>query len=150
MNRREFLGDASGLGIVLALPAVRSNRLMASQLPADLTSLSASQLSAAIQQNHLSCVEVMQAYLERIHRYNPVYNAIVSMVDDDELIKQAELADQALGKGEYWGWMHGMPHAVKDLADARGLPTSSGSPIFAGTMPDRDGFMIGRIRSQGA
>ena len=33
----------------------------------------------------------------------------------DELIKQAELADQALGKGEYWGWMHGMPHAVKDL-----------------------------------
>ena len=150
MNRREFLGDATGLGIVLALPAVRSNRLMASQLPADLTSLSASQLSAAIQQNHLSCVEVMQAYLERIHRYNPVYNAIVSMVDDDELIKQAELADQALGKGEYWGWMHGMPHAVKDLADARGLPTSSGSPIFAGTMPDRDGFMIGRIRSQGA
>jgi len=150
MNRREFLSDATGLGIALALPAVRSYRLMASQLPADLTSLSASQLSAAIKQKHLSCVEVMQAYLERIHRYNPVYNAIVSMVDDDELIKQAELADQALGKSEYWGWMHGMPHAVKDLADAKGLPTSSGSPIFAGTMAVQDSFMIGRIRSQGA
>ncbi len=51
MDRREFLSDATGLGIALALPAVRSNRLMASQLPADLTSLSASQLSAAIKQN---------------------------------------------------------------------------------------------------
>ena len=150
MDRREFLSGATGLGIALALPAVRSKRLMASELPADLTRLSASQLSAAIQEKHLSCVEVMQAYLERIHHYNPVYNAIVSMVADDELIQQAELADQALGKGEYWGWMHGMPHAVKDLSDAQGLPTSRGSPIFAGTMAEQDSFMIGRIRSQGA
>ena len=63
MDRREFLSGATGLGIALALPAVRSKRLMASELPADLTRLSASQLSAAIQEKHLSCVEVMQAYL---------------------------------------------------------------------------------------
>ena len=150
MKRREFLSNATGLAVVSAFPAVRSNRFMDGQVPTDLTSLSASQLSAAIKQGQASCVEVMQAYLQRIHRYNPVYNAIVSMADDDVLIGQAELADQALAKGEYWGWMHGMPHAVKDLADAEGFPTSSGSPIRAGTVAEQDGFMISRIRSQGA
>ena len=100
MNRRKFLGNATGLGIALAVPAARSNWLMAGQVPSDLTNLSASQLSVAIKQSQVSCVEVMQAYLQRIHRYNPVYNAIVSMADDDVLIRQAEMADEALARGE--------------------------------------------------
>ena len=84
--------------------------------------------------NQVSCVEVMQAYLEHIHRYNPVCNAIVSMAEDDQLLAQARRAEEALARGEYRGWMHGMPHAVKDLADAVGFPTSQGSPIYAGTV----------------
>ena len=146
MDRREFLGGASGVSIAMSFPA----DILASEIPSDLTELSASRLSAAIRQQHVSCVDVMQAYLGRIHRYNPVYNAIVSMVDDDDLLAQANLADQALNKDEYWGWMHGMPHAVKDLSDAAGLPTSQGSPIFAGTMAEEDDFMIARIRRQGS
>jgi amidase len=136
--------------MALKLPALRLVKVAARQLPADLTHMSASQLSAAIRQRLVTSEEVMQAYLERIHRYNPVYNAIVSMVDDDALIAQAKLADRALDQDEYWGWMHGMPHAVKDLSDAKGLPTSEGSPIFAGTIAEEDGFMIARIRRQGA
>ena len=82
-----------------------------------ITALSASKLSSAIRKREISCKEVMAAYLERIHRYNPPYNAIVSLANDDRLFRQAEAADKALSKDEYWGWMHGMPHAVKDLAD---------------------------------
>ena len=146
MDRRHFLGAASTLGIALSLP----RKLMASQLPSDVTDLSAAGLSAAIREKQVGCVEVMQAYLERIHRYNPVYNAIVSMKDDDELLRQARLADQALGKGEYRGWMHGMPHAIKNLANARGLEASSGSPIFAGTVAETDDLHVARIRGEGA
>ena len=58
------------------------------------------------------------------------------MVDDDQALRQAELADNALAKDEYWGWMHGMPHAIKNLSNAKGLETSNGSPIFAGTIAD--------------
>ena len=130
MDRREFLGGATVASIGMTLPA----DILASDLPADITDLSASDLSAAIRQRHVTCVEVMQAYLQRIHRYNPSYTAIVSMLDDDELIAQAELADAALDNDEYWGWMHGMPHAIKDLSNAKGLETSEGSPIFAGTI----------------
>jgi len=146
MDRRQFLGAASGLSVALSLPA----KLSASELPADLTDLTAAQLSAVIREQQASCVEVMKAYLERIHRYNPVYTAIVSMVDDDQAIRQAEMADNALAKDEYWGWMHGMPHAIKNLSNAKGLETSSGSPIFAGTIAEADDLHVGRIRSQGA
>jgi amidase len=149
MDRREFLGGATGAGALAALPFVKARTVSESELPADLTSMSASLLSAAIKARHVSCKDVMQAYLERIHRYNPVYNAIVSMRDDDELLKEAELADKELDQGNYRGWMHGMPHAVKDLNDAKGLPTSMGSPLFAGQIAESDSFMISRIRQQG-
>lgn len=146
MDRREFLGGATGVSIAMSLPA----DILASEIPSDLTELSASQLSAAIRQQHVTCVDVMQAYLDRIHRYNPAYNAIVSRVADDSLLAQAELADNALNNDEYWGWMHGMPHAVKDLANAKGLKTSDGSPIFAGTVATEDDLHVARIRAQGA
>ena len=116
----------------------------------EITRISASKLSQAIKSRDVSCVEVMQAYLERIHRYNPLYNAIVSLVDDSELLQQAESADKALLKGEYWGWMHGMPHAIKDLADAQGLVSTYGSPIFAQHVAMADSLPVARIRAQGA
>src|SRR6187549_3686721 len=90
MKRRELIAGASGLGTALVMPPFAS--LQANELPADVTDMSASQLSVAIRERAVSCREVMQAYLERIDRYNPVYNAIVSRVDADELLRQAEVA----------------------------------------------------------
>jgi|TARA_B100002003_G_scaffold249652_1_gene286585 amidase len=148
LDRRQFLKLSSTVSLSLALAL--ANKLEAQDMPAEITSISASELSLAIRRKDIRCVEVMQAYLQRIHRYNPLYNAIVSMVDDAALMQQAEQADRALDKGEYWGWMHGMPHAVKDLADARGLESSYGSRIFAGTVATQDSLHIARIRAQGA
>jgi amidase len=45
--------------------------------------------------------------------------------------------------------MHGMPHAIKDNKDVKGMPTSQGSPIFAGTVGVQDNFVVARIRRQG-
>lgn len=143
------MGRSSALGITLALSATTARKNIASELPSDITEMSAVRLSAAIRRREVSCVEVMQAYLKHIHRYNPVYNAIVSMVEDDSLLDQAREANRALDKGEYWGWMHGMPHAIKDSKDVKGMPTSKGSPIFAGTVATEDGFGVARIRRQG-
>jgi amidase len=147
MNRREFIGAGSGLGLALVMPPFAA--LSASELPSDITAMTATQLSVAIRLRKVSCREVMQAYLARIERYNSVYNAIVSRVDSDELLMQADIADQELEQGEVRGWMHGMPHAVKDLANVKGLPTSYGSPLFAGTIATDDDFAIARIRREG-
>ena len=115
-----------------------------------IVDFSATALSAAIRERAVSCNEVMQAYLERIHRLNPIYNAIVSLRDDDQLIELADEADAALARGEYRGWMHGLPHAVKDLADVEDLPTSRGSPIYVGQIAATDSLHVARIRAAGA
>lgn len=150
MDRREFIGAVSTIGASLAYPAMSNRAANAADLPADITDMSASTLSAAIKQRRVSCVEVMQAYLERVHRYNPVYNAIVSMVDDADLQQQAVLADSELDNGQYRGWMHGMPHAIKESRDIKGMLTSDGSPIFADNIAEEDDFFVVRIRRQGA
>jgi amidase len=92
----------------------------------------------------------MQAYLARIDRYNPLYNAIVAMPEPSVLLQQAELADQALARGEYWGWMHGMPHAVKDLSNVRGMVTSMGCRLLADNVAAVDDIFVERIRAAGA
>ena len=92
MHRREFLGGATVAGVSISLPT----DILSNDLPSDITALGASELSAAIRQRHVSCSEVMEAYLKRIRTYNPVYNAIVSMADENWLLDEALAADHAL------------------------------------------------------
>jgi len=155
MKRRDFvkstaIAGASALSPLTTAVAVASWTEEKLPMNDQITALSATQLSGAVRNRDVSCKEVMVAYLERIHRYNPTYNAIVSLANDDTLLRQAEVADKALSKGEYWGWMHGMPHAVKDLADVRGFVSSSGSPLFATAVATKDSLPIERIRNAGA
>lgn len=112
--------------------------------------LSAIELSKAIASRKMGCLELMRETIDRIDTLNPTYNAIVAMANAEDLYKQAEAADIALGKGEYWGWMHGMPHAVKDLANLNGFVNSFGSPLFKDNIATQDEIFVERIRQQGA
>src|SRR5688572_26256640 len=106
--------------------------------PPDIVLMDARALAESIRARKVSCAEVMTAYLDHIDRVNPLVNAIVSLQDRDSLLRQAVERDGELSRGEYRGWMHGLPHAVKDLALTRGIRTTSGSPIFAELIPDTD------------
>ena len=150
MDRRRFLRLSVATGALLALPVTVSRQAFAAALPSAITDFSALDLSAAIRAKEVSCVEVMQAYLTHIHRVNPTYNAIVSLVDDDSLLQQAEHADRELAAGHYAGWMHGMPHAAKDLTAVEGLVYTSGSPMYADRIADRDASWVTRVRNSGA
>lgn len=112
----------------------------------DILELDALELSSALERRDLSAREVMQATLARIEAVNGRVNAIVSLRDPDALLAEAEAVDAA-PRG---GWMHGIPIAIKDLANAAGLPTSQGSPIFAGQMAGQDDLPVARIRAAGA
>jgi amidase len=116
----------------------------------DIIEMDARQLSAAIHARTVSCVEVMTAYLDRIDRLNPEVTAIVSLEPRDALLHQARERDDALGRGESLGWMHGMPQAVKDLLPTRGIRTTLGSPMFASFVPETDAITVERLRRAGA
>lgn len=149
MDRRDFIKKSSTLAFGAgAISGSAAN--FAAALPASIVDFSATQLSQSIRLGHVSCVETMQSYLEHIHRYNPTYNAIVSLVEDDELLIQAREADAAIARAQYRGWMHGFPHAVKDLAPVKGLVFTSGSPMFADRVADEDSAMVKRMRDSGA
>ena len=68
-------------------------------------------------------------------RLNPKVNAIVSLQDRGDLLRQAGERDGELARGEYRGWMHGFPQAIKDLAATKGIRTTQGSRIFKDFVP---------------
>ncbi|MDP4772418.1 MAG: amidase [Limnohabitans sp.] len=111
---------------------------------------SAIDLSRAIHLKQVSCQEVMQSTLERIARLNPVSNAIVSLQEPELLLAQARERDAQLARGESMGWMHGMPQAIKDLANAQGLRTTLGSPLMKDFVASEDGLMASRMKAAGA
>src|SRR3569832_2114434 len=115
----------------------------------DITDFDASTLSRKIHARELSCREVMQAFLARIHRLNPTYNAIVNLAPDDALLAQADAHDKELAAGASRGWLHGIPVAIKDAADALGFPTTKGCELLADNMPERDSLMTARMRAAG-
>ena len=102
--------------------------------------------AAALEQGDLSADELMDATLARIDAVNPRVNAVVSLRDTDDLRAEAKAADSAPRKGR----LHGLPIAIKDLANAEGLPTSMGSPLFAGQVAAKDDVMVARLRAAGA
>jgi amidase len=115
-----------------------------------ITALDAGALSTAIHERRVSCREVMRAYLDRIAQTNPRHNAIVSLRDEDVLLQEAGERDVQLARGESLGWMHGFPHAVKDLVNVAGIPTTLGSPLMRNFMPQADALMVERLKAAGA
>ena len=113
-------------------------------------SLDAVALSSAIKSRQISCVEVMRAHLEKIARINPRVNAIVSLQPFEDLIVQAEKRDEQLARGEYLGWMHGFPHAVKDLEVTKDIRTTMGSLLFKDFIPKADSIVVERMKDSGA
>jgi amidase len=116
----------------------------------DITSLDAHALSDAIKNRKVSCREVMQSYLDRIDRVNPGCNAIVSLQPRETLLAQADERDTQLARGQWLGWMHGMPQAIKDLALTAGIPSTFGSPLYANHVPQVDGLIVERVKNAGA
>jgi amidase len=111
-----------------------------------LWEMDAGALAGKIARREVSVAEVMAATLARIGAVNGAVNAIVSLRDGDALMTEARAADA----GPVRGPLHGIPLAVKDLADAAGLPTTMGSTLFADTVAAADDVTVARLRAAGA
>lgn len=115
----------------------------------EITDLNASELSERIHARQISCTEVMQAYLQRLERLNPIYNAVVNLAPASALLAQARQCDQELAQGQSRGWLHGIPQAIKDTGSALGFPSTMGSRVLAGNMPRSDSIMTERMKAAG-
>jgi amidase len=150
LSRRRLLAGSGSVATGLAmagLPGIRA--AAATDAISDIVVMDALELSRAIKHRKVSCAEVMEAFLNHISRFNSRVNAIVSLADRDTLLKQAAERDTQLRQGRYLGWMHGFPHAVKDLADAKGFVTTQGSPIYKNRVATSDSLFVARLKAKG-
>ena len=107
------------------------------------------ELADAIRAKRLSPVEVLEAYLRRIERFDGELNSIVTL-DADRAMDEARAVEKRLGRGEDVGPLAGVPFAVKDLEDVAGMRTTYGSPLFADNVAERDSLQVERLRGAGA
>lgn len=111
----------------------------------------ATSLSDAIARRVVSCEEVVAAHLDRADEVEPTHHAFSWRRARSEVLAEARERDAQLRRGERLGWMHGLPHAIKDLSDVQGLPTSWGLlPPERAPLAGADSLFVARIRAAGA
>ena len=111
---------------------------------------SAEQITRAVAAKKLSALKVIEATLARIKQHNSVLNAFTDVTADRALAK-ARAVDAAIAAGQSVGPLAGVPFAVKNLFDVKGLATRAGSKINRDGLPaSRDATLIERMEAAGA
>ena len=118
----------------------------------DIEETTITDIHAAYRAGTLTCVELTQAYLDRIEaldRNGPALNSYVTM-NPGALERAAELDKIYAETGTFVGPLHGIPYCVKDQAETAGIETSFGSAALRGYIPETDATIITRMHDAGA
>jgi aspartyl-tRNA(Asn)/glutamyl-tRNA(Gln) amidotransferase subunit A len=108
--------------------------------------LSAAGLAAAVAAGRQPPVELIEALLARIERENPAAKAYITVVAASARAAARRLAQRPAASGA----LAGVPYAVKDLFESRGIATTGGSRVLEDWVPERDAAAIERLAAAGA
>ncbi len=115
----------------------------------DLAFLPVTALAPLIRRREVSSTELTKMYLERLKKYGPKLNCVVTLTEDLALAQAAQ-ADKEIRSGRYKGPLHGIPWGAKDLFATKGIPTTWGAGPFKDQVIDRDATVVTRLREAGA
>ena len=108
-------------------------------------------IHSAYKAGQLTSRQLVQMYLDRIEAYDkkgPAINAIITV--NSKAFEEADRLDAAFKASGFVGSLHGIPVIMKDQADAKGMPTTLGSLLFKNYYPDRDAFVVEKLKKAGA
>ena len=105
---------------------------------------SAREIAARVARREISAEAVARAWVERVQALEPGTLAWQHF-DAAQVIAQAQELDRAGVQGP----LAGVPIAVKDLIDTADMPTTYGSPIYAGHRPAVDAAVVASVREAG-
>ncbi|WP_022924347.1 Asp-tRNA(Asn)/Glu-tRNA(Gln) amidotransferase subunit GatA [Serinicoccus marinus] len=112
---------------------------------ADLTRLTAVEMTDRLAAGTITSVELTRAHLDRIARLDPTLHAFL-LVDAEGALATAAEVDAARAAGEELPRLAGVPVAVKDIACTQGLATTAGSRMLEGFVPPYDATIVTRLR----
>jgi len=116
---------------------------------AALSLLSASELLRAYRARTLSPVEVARACLDVVEARNAQLNAFL-FVDHEGAMRAARESESRWWAGSPRGALDGVPATVKDLCNAIGMPTRSGSLTTSDARAVDDAPAVARLKEAGA
>ena len=115
----------------------------------EIISLSLEQLATKIKDAQLSSVDVCNAFINRIEKFEKDIKAWAHF-DKKVLLEKAEEADEHRRSGKPLGSLHGVPVAVKDIIGTIDMPTECGTVIRKGKSYSQNAEIIDMLHSAGA
>lgn len=115
----------------------------------NILSFSATELAEKIRNKEYTSFEIVSAFIHQIETHNKTYNAIV-LLNKEEALKQAKLADIAVQNGDKLGKLHGVPITIKDNFQTKGMITTSGYEPLKNNIPDKDAEIVKLLKKEGA
>ena len=109
---------------------------------------SATQQLKALRQGEVGARELLEHYLARVDRLNPVINAVV-VQDRTRARARADQADAARARGESLGPLHGLPMTLKESFDWSGTPSTWGIPDWKDNIAATDALAVQRLQAAG-
>jgi aspartyl-tRNA(Asn)/glutamyl-tRNA(Gln) amidotransferase subunit A len=97
----------------------------------------------------LSPVELTQACLARVRALDGTLHAFVYLNEEQALAAARAAEARIMAQGPQ-GPLCGIPIALKDIIDTRGIPTTCGSRILADNVPAADATCAARLAAAGA
>ena len=108
-------------------------------------------IHSAYKSGHLTCRQLIQMYLDRIEAFDkkgPAINAIITI--NSNALEAADRLDTGYKASGPVGPLHGIPVFLKDQVDAKSMPTTLGSVLFKNYYPDKDAFVVNKLKEAGA
>lgn len=114
----------------------------------ELCYLTIREAGSLLQQRAISPVELTRAFLDRIEALDPKLQAYISVLPQRAMATARAMEAEML-HGDYRGPLHGIPIALKDLYDTKGVLTSASSRVMAKRVPTEDATATTRLATAG-
>jgi amidase len=116
-----------------------------------LMETSIADIHKAMQAGSLTCHDLVQQYLDRIHAYDQQGPAIKSMLYiNPASLEEADAMDQEFKRTHKLKPLGCIPIVLKDNFDTADMPTTAGALTLKGAQPEKDAFAVRRFREAGA
>ena len=115
----------------------------------DLATLTIAKASALLARGELKAIDITEACLARIEKFDARLNAFVTLTAD-QARAAARQADREIARGHRRGALHGIPIGIKDIYETAGVRTAGNSYLLVDHVPNSDAETVVRLRAAGA
>src|SRR5215813_7563409 len=116
----------------------------------EVTETTIAETQAAIRAGKVTCHQLIEAYLKRIHAYDQPTGLNALVVINPNALAEADRLDEEFKRTGKLRPLHGIAVIVKDNYDTNELQTTGGSLALKGFIPSQDATMVKKIRDAGA